>query len=110
MPVGSSTEQRRLYLVNAVATSRQRQLAVIFAAVALFAFAIAAPFARVPLAQIPAFITSYQAGGVSNRASRMALRLTKRPTDPNMRWAVLCVSFPKIISGRTGDATRPEQE
>jgi hypothetical protein len=105
MPVESSTEQRRLYLVNAVATSRQRQPAV-----ALFAFAIAAPFARVPLAQIPAFITSYQAGGVSNRASRMALRLTKRPTDPNKRWAGLCVSFPKIISGRTGDATRPEQE
>jgi two-component system sensor histidine kinase/response regulator len=56
-----SIEKSGLYLVNAVATSRQIRLAVLIAAVAVFAFAVAVPYARVPLARMPAFIVSYQA-------------------------------------------------
>jgi hypothetical protein len=56
-----STDQRRLYLVNALATRRQKQLAAVIAAAALLAFVVAVPFARVPLTPLPAFIPSYQA-------------------------------------------------
>lgn len=57
----SNTGQQWEFLVNAAATPRQKQLAAIIAIVALMAFLLAAPFARVPLAQVPAFIVSYQA-------------------------------------------------
>ena len=60
MMLGGS-ELRRLYLVNAAATPRQKQFAIAIALVALLGFLMAAPFARVHLAQLPAFITSYQA-------------------------------------------------
>ncbi|MGZ5795175.1 MAG: MASE4 domain-containing protein [Croceibacterium sp.] len=55
-----STDQRRLLLVNALATRRQKQLAGVIAATASLAFVATVPFARVPLAKMPAFIPSYQ--------------------------------------------------
>lgn len=48
-------------LVNALATRRQKQVAGVVAAVAFLAFLVTAPFVRIPLAQMPAFISSYQA-------------------------------------------------
>jgi hypothetical protein len=56
-----SNEQRRLYLANALATPRQTYFAAVVAAATLLAFVAAVPFARVPLARMPAFILSYQA-------------------------------------------------
>ena len=53
-------DQRSLFLVTALATRRQKQLAGAIAAAAFLAFAAAVPFVRVPLAQMPAFIPSYE--------------------------------------------------
>lgn len=48
-------------LVNALATRQQKQVAGVIAAIAFLAFLVTAPFVRIPLAQMPAFISSYQA-------------------------------------------------
>jgi hypothetical protein len=58
--IGSGGE-RRLFLVTALASRRQIQLAAVIAAIAFLAFAVALPFVRVPLAKMPAFIPSYEA-------------------------------------------------
>lgn len=58
-PFGSTTE-RRLFLVTALATQQQKRIAALIAAVALAAFVAAVPFARVPLAKMPAFIPAYE--------------------------------------------------
>jgi membrane-associated sensor protein len=56
-----STTDRRPFLVTALATRPQMRLAAAIAAVALLAFAAAVPFARLPLARMPAFIPAYEA-------------------------------------------------
>jgi hypothetical protein len=48
-------------LATAVATPRQKRIALAVAAAALAAFAVAVPFVRVPLARLPAFIPAYEA-------------------------------------------------
>jgi len=58
---GMEIEQRRLFLATALATSGQRRVAIIIAGIAAVLFFIAAPFAQVPLARMPAFIPSYEA-------------------------------------------------
>ena len=56
-----SAERRRLFLANAFATAGERRLAAIIAAATFGLFAAVVPFVRVPLAQFPAFIPSYEA-------------------------------------------------
>lgn len=56
----ASADQRRLLLVAALATPRQKRLAAAIAAAALLAFAVTVPFVRVPLAKMPAFIPAYE--------------------------------------------------
>jgi len=56
-----STTDRRLFLVTAPATRPQTRLAAAIAAAAFLAFAAAVPFARLPLARMPAFIPAYEA-------------------------------------------------
>ncbi len=53
--------RRPLLLSTALATSREKRIALLIAIAALVAFLIAVPFARVPLARMPAFIPSYEA-------------------------------------------------
>jgi hypothetical protein len=53
--------QRAFLLVTALATPRQKRCAVTIGAAALLAFIAAVPFVRMPLAQMPAFIPSYEA-------------------------------------------------
>jgi hypothetical protein len=54
-------DQRRLFLATALATRREQTLALTIAGAALVAFVALVPFVRVPLAQMPAFIPSYEA-------------------------------------------------
>jgi hypothetical protein len=54
-------DQRRLFLATALATRRERLLALTIAGMALIAFAALVPFVRVPLVRMPAFIPSYEA-------------------------------------------------
>jgi hypothetical protein len=61
MNAGESTAERRLFLVKALATPRHKRLAAVVAAIAFVAFAGAVPFVRLPLAQMPAFIPTYEA-------------------------------------------------
>jgi hypothetical protein len=51
----------RVFLATAPATDRERKVAVAIAAVSLLLFVGLLPFVRVPLAQLPAFIPSYEA-------------------------------------------------
>ncbi len=53
--------ERRVYLTNALATAKEKRVAATIALVVVLLFAAAAPFVRVPLAQMPAFIPSYEA-------------------------------------------------
>ena len=55
------TDQRRAFLATALATRRQKQLAVAIATVFLLVFIAIVPFVRVPMAKMPAFIPSYEA-------------------------------------------------
>src|SRR5512139_2448213 len=54
-------DQRRLFLSTALATQREKSVALAVAAIAFFAFLAIVPFVRVPLAKMPAFIPSYEA-------------------------------------------------
>jgi hypothetical protein len=53
--------ERRLFLATALATRREKNVALAIAAVSLVAFIAIVPFARVPLAKMSAFIPSYEA-------------------------------------------------
>ncbi len=57
--IGSA--ERRVYLTNTLATAREKRVAVAIALAVALLFAVAAPFVRLPLAQMPAFIPSYEA-------------------------------------------------
>ncbi len=59
--MAGTADQRRTFLVTALATRRQKQLAGLIAAAAFAAFVAALPFVRVPLPKLPAFIPSYEA-------------------------------------------------
>ena len=52
---------RQAFLSTEIATNREKKFAAIVVAVSLLAFVAGAPFVRTPLAQIPAFIPSYEA-------------------------------------------------
>jgi hypothetical protein len=54
-------DQRAILLVTALATPRERRIALIIAVVTFLAFIAAVPFVRVPLTRMPAFIPSYEA-------------------------------------------------
>jgi len=54
-------DQRRLFLSTALASHREKRLALAVAAIALVAFLAIVPFVRLPLARMPAFIPSYEA-------------------------------------------------
>jgi len=54
-------DQRRLFLSTALATQREKRVALAIAAIALVAFLAMVPFVRLPLAKMPAFIPSYEA-------------------------------------------------
>ena len=51
----------RVFLSNALATGKEKRVAGAIALLMLLSFAAAAPFVRIPLAQMPAFIPSYEA-------------------------------------------------
>ncbi|MDD1679780.1 MAG: MASE4 domain-containing protein, partial [Methanomicrobiales archaeon] len=53
--------ENRVYLANALATGKEKRIAAAIALVVLLLFAAAAFFVRIPLAQMPAFIPSYEA-------------------------------------------------
>jgi hypothetical protein len=57
----ANIDDRRLFLATARATRGETQLALAVAAISLLAFLAIVPFARVPLAKMPAFIPSYEA-------------------------------------------------
>jgi len=57
----ATRDQRYISLTTALATRRERRIAAAIAVVSFVLFAAAVPFARVPLAQLPAFIPSYEA-------------------------------------------------
>lgn len=59
--LSTASGARQLLLSTALATAREKQLALIIAAVTFVAFLAIVPLARVPLAKMPAFIASYQA-------------------------------------------------
>ncbi|HZP69048.1 MAG TPA: MASE4 domain-containing protein [Pseudolabrys sp.] len=61
MNVIGSGGTRRQFLATATASQADKRVAVVIAAVSLIAFAVAVPFARTPLAPMPAFIPSYEA-------------------------------------------------
>ncbi len=52
---------RRMFLAMAPAGRRERQIALAIAAASLLLFLAIVPFARIPLAKMPAFIPSYEA-------------------------------------------------
>jgi hypothetical protein len=58
---GMDRGDRLVFLGTAVATDREQRFALIIGGIALCAFLIAVPFVRVPLAQFPAFIPTYEA-------------------------------------------------
>jgi PAS domain S-box-containing protein len=53
-------DDRSIFLSTLPATKRERRVALIVVCVSAVLFACAAPFARVPLVPIPAFVASYQ--------------------------------------------------
>ena len=55
------TSEPQLFLATAVATRRECYVALAIAAAFFLAFAAIAPLARVPLARVPAFVSSYEA-------------------------------------------------
>lgn len=57
----ATREQSYGFLTIALATRREKQIAVAIAAISLVLFVGIVPFARVPCAQLPAFIPSYEA-------------------------------------------------
>lgn len=61
LAVPGGAGQRQLFLSTALATAREKRLALVIAVVALVAFLAVVPLARVPLVQMPAFIPSYEA-------------------------------------------------
>jgi two-component system, sensor histidine kinase and response regulator len=61
MAITATPDSRHVFLENAPATRRERQIVLAIAAVSFVAFAAAVPFARLPLMQFPAFIPSYEA-------------------------------------------------
>jgi PAS domain S-box-containing protein len=56
----TSKHDREIFLSTALATRRDGHAALIAVAVSAVAFAIAVPFAKLPLPPVPAFISSYQ--------------------------------------------------
>ena len=54
-------DERRLFLTTALASQGQKRAALVIAALAAIGFALAVPFARVPLVRLPAFIPGYEA-------------------------------------------------
>lgn len=56
-----SNDERRLFLTTALASGGQKRAALVIAIVAAIGFVVAVPFARTPLAKLPAFIPSYEA-------------------------------------------------
>jgi hypothetical protein len=57
----TGSAETRVYLSNALATETEKRVAGAIALVVVLLFAAAAPFVRLPLAQMPAFIPSYEA-------------------------------------------------
>jgi two-component system, sensor histidine kinase and response regulator len=57
----ASRDQRYIFLATALATRRDKRIALLIAAAAFILFAAFVPFVRVPLPQSPAFIPSYEA-------------------------------------------------
>jgi diguanylate cyclase (GGDEF)-like protein len=55
-----AANERSLFLATAPAGRRDRRLALAVVLLSVLAFAVSAPFARVPLAPVPAFIPIYQ--------------------------------------------------
>ena len=62
LPVDSvrGSDQHRLFLTTALATRREKQLALAIATLSFFIFLVVVPFARTPLLRMPAFIPSYE--------------------------------------------------
>ncbi len=58
--VAGARDQRRMMLATALATVTEKRVALAIAAAALLAFMAIVPFARVHLAQFPAFIPTYE--------------------------------------------------
>jgi two-component system, sensor histidine kinase and response regulator len=54
-------DQSRIFLGTAIATRREKRLALAIASASFLLFIILVPFVRVPLAKLPAFIPSYEA-------------------------------------------------
>ncbi|TPQ37452.1 hypothetical protein C2U70_10910 [Bradyrhizobium guangdongense] len=48
-------------LATALASPKQKRMALVIAVIAVFVFVAAVPFVRMPLAKMPAFIPSYEA-------------------------------------------------
>lgn len=61
MVITAIPDGRHVFLGTALATRRERQVALAIAAISFVVFAAAVPFARLPLAQLPVFIPSYEA-------------------------------------------------
>jgi two-component system, sensor histidine kinase and response regulator len=58
---GEGVGERHAFLSTALALPGEKRLARLVVAVSLLAFMVGLPFVRTPLAQIPAFIPSYEA-------------------------------------------------
>ncbi len=61
MSSGNPVDPGRMFLAMAPAGRRERRIALSIAAASLLLFLATVPFARVPLARMPAFIPSYEA-------------------------------------------------
>jgi hypothetical protein len=61
MVSAASPDQSHTFLATALASRREKQVAIAIAGIALVAFLALAPFVRLPLAQWPAFIPAYEA-------------------------------------------------
>ena len=57
----AASDQRYIFLATALATRRNKRLALAIGAAAFALFAVLVPFVRVPPPQAPAFIPSYEA-------------------------------------------------
>src|SRR5512133_3023039 len=53
--------QRTAFLATALATRREKTIALAIASASLLLFIVAVPFVRMPLPKLPAFIPSYEA-------------------------------------------------
>jgi hypothetical protein len=58
---GVDTDQNRMFLTTALATPGQKRVAIVIAVLTALLFVAAIPVVRMPLAQMPVFIPSYEA-------------------------------------------------